>query len=184
MSAFFFKFLCFHQMIGLQKLWKLFLFHLKSCFRSWNIQIFVIFSLPFHTFQIQPNRLVWDIYCAHAYLCHCDSTLFSFQRLKPRRLIFLINCWSNLNMNIVNRAKKMKNEWLTMPTLTKENVIYWFQAFTWLVLCCWSSWSWHTWLKPRKFEKKYLKIWSDFCGTCHGKPFLQLVVTVCWLQFF
>ena len=24
----------------------------------------------------------------------------------------------------------------------------------------------------------------DFCGTCHGKSFFQLVVTLCWLQFF
>ena len=32
---------------------KYFLFHLKSSFRSQNIQIFVVFSLPFHTFQIQ-----------------------------------------------------------------------------------------------------------------------------------
>ena len=25
---------------------------------------------------------------------------------------------------------------------------------------------------------------TDFCGTCHGKSFFQLVVTLCWLQFF
>ena len=35
---------------------KCFLFHLKSSFRSQDIQIFVIFPLPFHTFQIQRNK--------------------------------------------------------------------------------------------------------------------------------
>ena len=72
-------------------------------------------------------RLVWDIYCAHAYLCRYDSTLFCFRKLRPTRLSFLINCLSNLTINIVNRTdkkKKMKSEWLTMPTLTKENVIF------------------------------------------------------------
>ena len=35
---------------------KCFLFHLKSSFCSRDIQIFVIFSLPFHTFQIQKGK--------------------------------------------------------------------------------------------------------------------------------
>ena len=25
---------------------------------------------------------------------------------------------------------------------------------------------------------------TDFCGTCHGKSFFQLLVTLCWLQVF
>ena len=35
---------------------KCFLFHLKSFFRSRDIQIFPIFSLPFYTFQIQKGK--------------------------------------------------------------------------------------------------------------------------------
>ena len=35
---------------------KCFLFHLKSSFRSRDIQIFVVFSLPFHTFQIEKDK--------------------------------------------------------------------------------------------------------------------------------
>ena len=35
---------------------KCFLFHLKSSFRSRDIQIFVIFYLPFNTFQIQKDK--------------------------------------------------------------------------------------------------------------------------------
>ena len=35
---------------------KCFLFYLKSSFRSRDIQIFKIFPLPFHTFQIQKNK--------------------------------------------------------------------------------------------------------------------------------
>ena len=69
-------------------------------------------------------HLVCDIYCVHTYLCHCGSTQFCFQKLKSRRLIFLINCWSNLTINMVRRMKKMRNEWLTMPTLTKEKVFF------------------------------------------------------------
>ena len=33
-----------------------YLFHLKSSFRSRDIELFVIFSLPFHTFQIQRDK--------------------------------------------------------------------------------------------------------------------------------
>ena len=39
------------------------LFHLKSAFRSRDIQIFVIFSLPFHTFQIQKGKWKWNNLC-------------------------------------------------------------------------------------------------------------------------
>ena len=46
-STIFIKFLFFHQMIVLQKLWKMILFHLKSSFRSRDIQIFVFLSFPF-----------------------------------------------------------------------------------------------------------------------------------------
>ena len=39
---------------------KCFLFHPKSSFRSRDIQFFVIFSLPFHTFQIQKDKWKWN----------------------------------------------------------------------------------------------------------------------------
>ena len=46
-SAIFIKFLFFHQMIPLQKLWKiLFLFHEKSSFHSRDNQVFVFLSFP------------------------------------------------------------------------------------------------------------------------------------------
>ena len=50
----FLNFLFLHQMIALQKLG--FLFHIRSWFCSWDIQIFVIFSLLFQTFQIQKEK--------------------------------------------------------------------------------------------------------------------------------
>ena len=125
-----------------------------------------IFHGPSHV------RLVWDIYCAHAYLCHCDSTLLCFQKLKLRRLIFLINCRSDLTINIVNRAKNMKNEWLAMFTLTKENVIFDSKLSPgWFSLAEGAEADPHDWN-------------LDFCGTCHGESFFQLVVTLCWLKFF
>ena len=45
-SAIFYQIFVFHQMIALQKLWKFFLFHLKSSFHSWDTQIFVFLSSP------------------------------------------------------------------------------------------------------------------------------------------
>ena len=102
---------------------KLLIFEMSNIRRYWTI---IWRYLTIETFTMH-DRLACDIYCAHACLRRYDSTLFYFEKLKPRRLIFLINCRSNLTINIVNRAKKMKNEWLTMPTLTKENVIFDFK---------------------------------------------------------
>ena len=42
----FIKFLFFHQMTALQKLWKMFLFHQKSAFHSWGNQNFLFPSFP------------------------------------------------------------------------------------------------------------------------------------------
>ena len=48
---------------------KCFLFHLKSSFRSRDIQIFAIFPLLFHTFQIQKDKWKWnDLWC-HELTC-------------------------------------------------------------------------------------------------------------------
>ena len=43
----FYQIFTFLQMIGLQKLWKMFLFQIKGSFRSWDIQIFVFLSSLF-----------------------------------------------------------------------------------------------------------------------------------------
>ena len=44
--AIFYQIYISHWMVALQKLWKIFLFHLKSSFRSRDIQIFVCLSSP------------------------------------------------------------------------------------------------------------------------------------------
>ena len=46
-----------------------FLFHLKSFFRSWDIQTFVIFFLSFHTFQIQESKWKWNNLWCHRLAC-------------------------------------------------------------------------------------------------------------------
>ena len=51
---------CTLLLIAFQKLWKCFLFHLKSSFRSGNTQIFVIFCLPFHALQMQKDNWSWN----------------------------------------------------------------------------------------------------------------------------
>ena len=48
---------------------KCFLFHPKSFFCSRDIQIFVIFFLPFHTFQIQKNKWKWNNLWCHELAC-------------------------------------------------------------------------------------------------------------------
>ena len=52
-------------MIAFQKLRKMFLISSKSSFRSRDIQIFVIFPLPLHTFQIQKNKWKWNNLWCH-----------------------------------------------------------------------------------------------------------------------
>ena len=66
---FFIKFLFFYQMITLWKHEKHFLFHLKSYFRSRDIQMFVTFSLPFHTFQIQKDKWKWNNLWCNEFTC-------------------------------------------------------------------------------------------------------------------
>ena len=56
-SAIFIKFLFFHQIIALQKLWKFFLFHPKSSFRSQDIQIFCDFSSSFPHFPDSKGQI-------------------------------------------------------------------------------------------------------------------------------
>ena len=48
---------------------KCFLFHLKSSFWSRDIQIFVFFPLPFHTFQIQKDKWKWNNLWCHELAC-------------------------------------------------------------------------------------------------------------------
>ena len=47
-------------MITLQKLFKVLFISSKSSFRSQDIEIFVIFSLPFQTFQILKDKWKWN----------------------------------------------------------------------------------------------------------------------------
>ena len=56
MSAIFYQIFIFSPNDSPLKTMKNVLFHLKSYVRSQDIQIFVIFFLPFHTFQIQKGK--------------------------------------------------------------------------------------------------------------------------------
>ena len=99
--------------------------HKEKC--DFNKPVFnkILYLVVFSCINLPPHvHLVCDIYCAHAYLCRCDSKVFRLRKLKSKRLIFLINFRSNLTINIVSRAKKMRKEWLTKPTLTKKDVFF------------------------------------------------------------
>ena len=113
---------------------------------------------------------------------------FGFRKLKSRRLIFLMNCSSNLTINIVSQAKTMGKEWITMSTLSKEIVFFnsklspgYFSAVEGAEADThdWNQGNWRG-----NILKSGRKKLTDFCGTCHGKSFFQLVVTLCWLHFF
>ena len=67
-SAIFIKFIFFHQMIALQKLWKILFILSKNFFRSRDTQIFVFLSFPLflsvgHCFRRWPkiNLKVYDV---------------------------------------------------------------------------------------------------------------------------
>ena len=69
-SAIFYEFFIFLPSDSPSKTVKnVFLFHLKSSFRSRDIQIFVIFPLPFYIFQIQKNKWKWNNWWCHELAC-------------------------------------------------------------------------------------------------------------------
>ena len=53
---FFIKLSFFHQMIAIQKLWKMFVISSKKLFFFWRYLHFCNSPLPFHTFQIQKDE--------------------------------------------------------------------------------------------------------------------------------
>ena len=60
-SAIFYQIFTFSPNYSPSKTMKnVFLFHLKSSSCSQDIQILVIFSLPFHTFKIQKDKWKWN----------------------------------------------------------------------------------------------------------------------------
>ena len=59
-SAIFYQIFGFPPNDNPSKTMKCFLFHQKSSFRSRDIQTFVIFSLPFHIFQLQKDKWKWN----------------------------------------------------------------------------------------------------------------------------
>ena len=64
-SAIFIKFLFFHQTITLQKLWKAFFISSKKLFSFSRYSKFYIFSLLFHTFQIEKEKWKWNNLWCH-----------------------------------------------------------------------------------------------------------------------
>ena len=61
---FFISFLFFHQMIAFQKLEKMFFISSKKLFTFLRCSNICIFSLPFHTFQIQKDKwsgIIYDV---------------------------------------------------------------------------------------------------------------------------
>ena len=68
-TIFFIIFLFFSPSDSPSKTEKCFSFHPKSSFCSWDIQIFVISPLPFHTFQIQKDKWKWNNSWCHELAC-------------------------------------------------------------------------------------------------------------------
>ena len=81
-SAIFYHLLIFiyHQMIALRKIWKMFFFHLKSSFRSRDVQVFVflsssLFLLVSHCFSSWSKKNLW---CYDAINCISKSLVTHF----------------------------------------------------------------------------------------------------------
>ena len=68
-SAIFYQILFFHQMIALQKLWKMFFISSKKLFSSSGYSHFCIFSLPFYTPQTQRDKWKWNNLWCHELAC-------------------------------------------------------------------------------------------------------------------
>ena len=66
----FIKFLFFHQMIILQKLWKKFFISPKKLFLFLRYSNFCIFYLPFHLFEIQKEKWKWNNLWCHGIGLH------------------------------------------------------------------------------------------------------------------
>ena len=68
-SAIFYRIFIFHQMIALQKLWKVFFISSKKLFSFSRYSNFCNFSLPFHNFQLQKDRWKWNKLWCHKLFC-------------------------------------------------------------------------------------------------------------------
>ena len=78
----------------------------------------------------------------------------------------------------------MRNEWSTMPILTKENVL--FDSMPSPVLFSVAEGAevdaddWNQGNCIGNILKSGRENFTDFCRRYHGKSFFQLVVTLCW----
>ena len=70
-----------------------FLFYHNSCFCSRDIQTFVIFSLPFHTFQIQKDKFRYSNLRCHEWTC--INLQMSFLEWLKNCFILHHQTWSN-----------------------------------------------------------------------------------------
>ena len=104
---------------------------------------------------------------------------FTFRKLKTRRLIFQINCRSNLTIYIKLSGKDKKLIINNVHTCQGKRY-FWFEAFMWLVLSHRRRWSWRGKSETKATVKEiwswetYKFLWNIF----------QLEVTSCKLQFF
>ena len=83
-SAIFSEIFIFHQTVALQKLWKMFLFHLKNSFRSRDIQIFVFF-LPVSHFLKAWSKINLKVYDAFKWLKNNLRTHFVWYLEKKKK---------------------------------------------------------------------------------------------------
>ena len=87
-------------------------------------------------------------------LCACVFVPFRFYTtLLPKAEAKTIDFSDKLSVRFNNKprkpSKKYEKQMINHVHTYQEKRYFWFQAFTWLVLSCWRSWSWPTWLKLR-----------------------------------
>ena len=113
-SAVFYQIFIFSPNDSLSKTIKnVFLFNLKSSFRSQDVQIFVFFSLPFHIFQTQKDKWDWNNL---SWIClHKLADVIFGITWKPLYITPLYYTWSTGKQIFVNLFHNLKSNWSLIP---------------------------------------------------------------------
>ena len=116
-AIFFIKFLFFYQMIALQKLWKCFLFHLKSSFRSREIQIFCNFSLSFPRFPDSKGQMKveWFMMSSTDMRKFADVIFVITQRLLHITSSNLVRCYITNRGIFLSLFRNLKSDLSLVP---------------------------------------------------------------------
>ena len=114
---------------------------------------------------------------------------FASESWRQSDWFFVISFLVQLNKKHIKSSEKDKKRMMNHAHTWQRKCSFWLEVFTWPVLCCWKSWSWHSMIENKGIPKEIsynfvvrnLKIFMEHIKVSH---FFQLVITLCSLQFF